>query len=258
MSHEVTIRDLSNFLLEYASTLLGAGVHTARAVRNISRIAESFGYQADMTIFQRNITMSVILYDDDSVRRTSVRKIRQMAFNFDIISRLSALSWRAFDEKLSLAVLQSEYDRIVARKRISLYFLMPLVALANASFCRLFQGDSRAMIIVFVATLVGFLLKHYLTRWKFNHMAVFVFSSFAASLIAALGARNGLSHTPDIALATSVLFLVPGVPLINSIMDLLNGHVLMGISRAVNAGILIICIALGLSASMLILGLDVL
>ena len=46
--------------------------------------------------------------------------------------------------------------------------------------------------------------------------------------------------------------------MINSIFDLLEGHVLVGISRAVNALILIVCIALGLSATMLILGLDML
>lgn len=49
-----------------------------------------------------------------------------------------------------------------------------------------------------------------------------------------------------------------GVPLINSIFDLLEGHVLVGISRAVNALILIVCIALGLSVTLLILGLDTL
>ena len=69
---------------------------------------------------------------------------------------------------------------------------------------------------------------------------------------------NSSSTTPETALGTSVLFLIPGVPLINSIFDLLEGHVLVGISRAVNALILIVCIALGLSATLLILGLDTL
>ena len=63
-----------------------------------------------------------------------------------------------------------------------------------------------------------------------------------------------MGETPQIALGASVLFLIPGVPLINSIIDLLEGYVLIGISRAVNALTLIICIALGLSATLLILG----
>ena len=44
----------------------------------------------------------------------------------------------------------------------------------------------------------------------------------------------------------------------NSIIDILGGHVLIGVSRAMNAGLLIICIAIGLSATLLLLGKDAL
>ncbi|WP_296004102.1 threonine/serine exporter family protein, partial [uncultured Alistipes sp.] len=54
-----------------------------------------------------------------------------------------------------------------------------------------------------------------------------------------------------IALATSPLFLVPGVPLINGVIDIMEGHVLMGGSRLVNALLQIVCIAVGLSATLL-------
>ena len=53
----------------------------------------------------------------------------------------------------------------------------------------------------------------------------FLICSFIASLIASAGFRFHLGTTPETALGTSVLFLIPGVPLINSIFDLLEGHV---------------------------------
>ena len=77
-------------------------------------------------------------------------------------------------------------------------------------------------------------------------------------MVAALGVYFDWGTTQDVALGTSVLFLIPGVPLINSILDILEGHVLIGFSRAINAAILIICIALGLSMTLLILGKEVL
>ena len=57
--------------------------------------------------------------------------------------------------------------------------------------------------------------------------------------------------TAEICLATSPLFLVPGVPLINGIIDILDGHVLIGFSRIVNAMSLIVCIAVGLSMTLI-------
>lgn len=254
----VTIRELSNFLLDFATTLMSSGVHTSRVVRNVTRIAKSFGYEAEMTIFQRHVTLHILHIQDDSVRRTSLRTIQPGAFNFDIISSLSALSWSAHDNHLSLYELREQFNQIVNRPRISRWWVLILVSLANASFCRLFGGDPWAMALVLAATLVGFFIRQEMTRHHINHLAIFIVSAFVASMIAATGTWAALGKTPEIALGTSVLFLIPGVPLINSIIDLLEGYVLIGISRAVNALSLIICIALGLSATLLILGIHTL
>ena len=99
--HPVSVRELANFLLDLSRTLMGAGAHTSRVVRNVTRIAESFGYKVDMTIFQMHITMTIRHAGDDTIRRTSVGKIGPAAFNFDIISQISSLSWEAHDEHLS-------------------------------------------------------------------------------------------------------------------------------------------------------------
>lgn len=58
--------------------------------------------------------------------------------------------------------------------------------------------------------------------------------------------------TSEIALATSVLYLVPGVPLINGVIDIVEGHVLTGFARLTQAALLIVCIAIGLSFTLLL------
>lgn len=251
--HPVTIRDLSAFLLEYASCLMSSGAHTSRVVRNITRIAESFGYKVDMTVFLKHITMTLFCEANDSIRRTSVRTIGSYAFNFSKISQLSSLSWSAYDDHLPFETLKVRYEAIAAEKPYSPWVVLLLVSVANASFCRLFGGDPVAMGVVLVATLVGFFVRQRMTAERINQMAVFIVSAFVASMTAAPAVWLGWGTTPQTALATSVLFLIPGVPLINSILDIIEGHVLIGISRSVNALILIVCIALGLSATLLML-----
>lgn len=255
---ETDIQELSNFLLDFATTLMGVGSHTSRVVRNVTRIAEAFGYSVDMTIFQKNITMTIKHSEDYSIRRTYVRRIPDLALNFRALSELSSLSWEAYDHYLPLEELRRRYVEIATRPRMSRWYVLFLVAFANAAFCRLFGGDLIAMALVWVATLVGFFVRQELASRKVNHMLMFVVCAFTASMITAVGIRFNWGTTEDIALASSVLFLIPGVPLINSILDILEGHVLIGFARAINASILIICIALGLSMTLLILGKEVL
>lgn len=248
------IQEVANFLLDYATLLMGTGVHTSRADRNIRRIAASFGYEVNMMIFSKNLSISITSLVDPSVRRTYVKRTRSGGFNFRIISDLSALSWEAYDQKMPLAELREKYDRIVNRSRLNNFAVLFLVALANASFCRLFNGDLPAMGYVFVATLIAFYVRQRMTAIHLNHMFVWLVCSFLASAIAAGCSYIHPGETPQVAIATSVLFLIPGVPMINSILDILEGYVLMGTSRAINAILLIISISIGLSLTLLLFG----
>ncbi|WP_321480158.1 threonine/serine exporter family protein [uncultured Bacteroides sp.] len=251
------LKELSIFLSDYSTSLMAAGVQTSRIVRNSSRIAESFGFYLDMTIFQKTIIMT--LRDADNAHSYStVNKIKPMALNFAINSRLSTLSWEIYDKQLSLDEIKTKYHEIVNTPRESKWLVLFLVACANASFCRLFQGDATSMAIVFIATIGGFYVRQFLMARHWNHLAIFIISSFVASMIASTGYLCHWGNTPDMALGTSVLYLIPGVPLINSIMDIIDGHVLAGTSRFINACLLIICIAIGLSITILITGISAL
>ena len=245
------LKQVSRFLSDYSTTLMAVGVQTSRVVKNSARIAESFGFETDMTIFQKTIILT-LRDEKNNHSYSSENKIKPMALNFFINSKLSTLSWDAYDNKLSLEELTERFNNIINVPREKDYLVLVLVAIANASFCRLFQGDFSSMLIVFCATLIGFRIRQILFKRHWNHLAVFVICSFIASLIGSFGYLFDFGDTPQIAMGTSVLFLIPGVPMINSIMDIIDGHVLAGTSRFINASLLIISIAIGLSLTMLI------
>lgn len=252
------IHEVSDLLLDFAVSLMGAGTHTSRVARNVSRIASSFGYGIDIIIFQKTVMMTITNIEDNNVRHTSVKKIKPTALNFSTISELSRLSWDVYDGILSLGDIRERYNRIISEPRMSRWAVLGLVACANASFCRLFGGDPVAMGIVFMATLAAFYIRQEMMNRHANHLVVFVICSFFASMIAGLAGFTWPvgTATPQIAMGTSVLFLIPGVPLINGIIDMLEGYVLAGTSRMINACMLIVCIAMGLSLTLLILGID--
>lgn len=179
-----------------------------------------------------------------------------MGLNFKTNMKLSGLSWRAFDNKLPLDELWRIFKKIVTEKRESPWLVLILVSFANACFCRLFDGNLTSMIIVWVATFVGFYIRQQLTRHGLNQLAVFVICSFVSTLIGITDFLYFHGGTEDITLGTSMLYLVPGVPLINGVMDIVDGHALDGIARLTNACLLIICIALGLSATVIMFDID--
>lgn len=243
------LKEITRFLLEYANRLMGSGVHTSRVVRNTVRIGESLNVDVKMSILQH--TMVVSVFDKNGMEACNeVSVIPEFPISFELNAELSALSWEAFDRHLTLEVLREKYNRIISRPKMDPLCTLFLVGFANASFCALFGGDWTARGIVFSATLIGFYIKQVMQKRHVNQYIVFVVSAFVASLAASSSLT--LDTTSEIAIATSVLYLVPGVPLLNGVIDIVEGHVLTGCSRLIRALLLVTCIAVGLSCTLML------
>ena len=111
---------------------------------------------------------------------------------------------------------------------------------------------------VFLGTFCGFLLRQELNRRHAYHYLTVVLSALVASFIVGVGAKLGYEEYPKVALSASVLYLIPGVPFINGMMDVLDGYVLNGISRLLTAVMIVVSITVGLSFSLMSLGLSLL
>ena len=242
------LTDILDFSAEFATYMLGSGVHTSRTIRCVQRIGISQGVCVQLTAFQKSIILTV---RDDESREvlTRVVPIPALPISFERNADMGALSWDAIDDKLTLEEVRARYDHLVSKPRIDSMFVLVTVGFANASFCRLFGGDWTAMSIVFTSTLVGLAAKQRMQAHGMNHFLIFIISAFIASLCASASLRFPCAS--EVAIATSVLFLVPGVPLINGVIDIVEGHILIGCSRLMNAMLLVFCIAVGLSATLL-------
>ena len=249
MNGNEELKDIAKFVADYATCLMGSGVHTSRVVRNSKRIGASLGVLIRITTLHKSLILTVYNAHNDNAY-TEVVDIPELPISFAYNAELSSLSWKAYDQHLPLDVLREEYRQIRTKPNMSPHLVLLLVGLANASFCRLFGGDWNAVGIVFVATLAGFFVRQQMQRRGINHFIVFTTSAFVASMCAS---ATLLFHTTaEIAIATSVLFLIPGVPLINGVIDIVEGYTLTGSSRLMHAFLLIICVAVGLSLPLLL------
>ena len=91
MKSEAELKAVTQFVAEYATRLMGSGVHTSRVVRNTKRLGEALGVRVMVSAFQKVVTFSV--YDDESGRVYSeVADIPPLPISFELNSELSALS----------------------------------------------------------------------------------------------------------------------------------------------------------------------
>ena len=248
------MRGIASFLAEYAALLLGCASTCIRIEKNTKRIAEAFGVNLDIFIMPAHVSVSVWSSDRKGAVMAQ-RKTASCGISFDLNTRLSQLSWEIADYNLDLPTAVAHFESIKATKPTGKWEVLILTSLANSAFCRLFGGDWFAMLIVLVSTLAGYRLKQIMLEDGCDIRLTFLCASFFSASISAGGHIFNIGTTPELAIGTSVLYLIPGVPYINSVSDMIYRHYLCAFSRFLDAAVLTACLSAGLCVGMLILGL---
>lgn len=250
--HSTATGEICSFLAAYSAMMLGCGATCIRLERNVRRMAKAFGRDVSTTIMPRHVHLSVWTPGlNDTV--TIIASVPPVPISFNLNSRLSQLSWEVADCQLDLEQARDRYDRVIASDHQNKWLLLPLVAVANAAFCRLFNGDFTAMAVVFVATLVGYYFKTVLMGARLDLRVVVLVCAFVSALIACGAVLFNLGSTPMVAIGTSVLYLVPGIPFLNSFSDMLDRHYICAFSRFTDAMVLTGCLSAGLCAALMLM-----
>lgn len=247
-----TASELSLLLSRYSAWLIGAGATCIRLEMNVRRIAKTYGREVELSITPRHIHISLWREGETDVV-TSIAAVNHNVISFNTSTRLSELSWEIADGKIGFAEAQSRFCHIIRSDGQSKPLVLLLVSLANASFCRLFGGDWMAMAVVAVATLAGYCLKLLLLGRGVDVRTVMVACSFVSAVLGATDQLFSLGSTPAVALGTSVLYLVPGIPFVNSFSDMLCRHYLCALSRFADAVVLTCCLSAGLCVGILLM-----
>jgi uncharacterized membrane protein YjjP (DUF1212 family) len=90
--------------------------------------------------------------------------------------------------------------------------------------------------VVLVAAAVGQLVRALLQKRNFSRYAVTFICALISGFLAVAGLRLGLTAVAGATLIGSVVYMVPGVPLINGFVEIASGkHLFVGLQRLLDA-----------------------
>ena len=223
------INETLHVLADVVVALHSSGAHYARIVRNVERMAKGLGFEVELVLTFNGIVLT-IFKDKNEGSYTLARSIKLKGINFETVSGISILSWDVLENKISIRRIGKILNRIkrkVVYQKWVLYLLLPL---ASVALCRLFEGDWLQCGITFISTLLGISFLKFLRTKSYNlFFSYFLVTVLSVSSIHLLGAIFNINHIQ--ALSVSVLYLVPGVVLINSFIDYLEGYIEAGSSK---------------------------
>jgi len=250
-----TLRDVIDLSLWAGQMMLQNGAESARVEETVHRLGTALGANwLDILVSPNAILVTTISGEEF---RTKIRRVISMGVNMNIVTEIRTLVHQVERGQIDRAGTREVLTRLsLLKPQYNRWTVVVMIGLGCAAFSRLFGGDWPVFVVTFVAASIAQFVRQELQRHHFNSLIVVVVTSFVASLIAGLASLFKLSPHPQTALIASVILLVPGIHLVNSMRDLIAGHLVTGIVRGMVGGMVSLGIALGLITAMRLLGIS--
>ena len=238
-------------LLNIGKLLMECGADTNRIIEEMLKAATFMGIPHDYLNIHISYTtiMVNLLHKERSI--TVFRKTPVHVPNMAMINAVSKLTWRAFERHYSLTTYEQLISRLDSTIPIYPDWIKGIAcALGSAGLAFLYSGDMIAFIVTVICSLIGYFTRTLSVRLGCNEYVGIALGGFAA-MVSAYGFYSHIEQASLVyVLVCCTLFMIPGVPLINSVIDTINNHILSGITRAIRTILIVGSMTLGMAMAL--------
>ena len=253
----ILLRRKLDLLLRTGKLLLESAADTNRIEQNMKRIAAYMGIPEEKLHLDIRWNIIMVNVSDERHSFSKFQKCENHGINMTVISQISNLSWKAIEQNYSLDRYEEELNTIACHPRNYTPYIIAIGAgFACGGFCKLFGGDWIAFLYASICAFIGFRLRTRCIEFGINTYMSLAITAFISSCLAYASSYSGLSSTPYHPLLACTLFIIPGVSLINFVDDMIDNHLVMGITRAVNTIMIFGAMTFGIAFAMQILIMD--
>ena len=258
-----TLRRKLDLLLRTGQILMESSADTSRVKRNMERTAAYLGLPKENLHMNIDYYMLQVNVSDEYHSFSKMQRCDKHVINMLAIQEVSKLSWRAIQKDYSLDKHEEELEKIANGKHYYKDWIIAIGAgLACGGFCIQFGCDWTAFFYASIAAILGNRLRMFLNHSGSNLYANFAVAAFVSTILAWLSSFLStptvqaalpeflrpilFTETPWHPLLACALYIVPGVPLINAVNDLLDNHINTGLVRAMNTLLIVIAMSFGI------------
>lgn len=256
LSHEEQQR-ITRLCVRCALLLMQYGAESVVVVDLTKRLGVALGVGGVECGLSFNAITLTTLYNGHCI--TTVRNTVHQGINVSILVQIQQIvldveRQRQAGGRDEHAVTHTEkrldnIDRTTYPNTLMAFF----VGTSCACFAYLNGGGLAISLITLVAGFCAIRTRMYLSAHHFNPFVVVIITAFVATLLGAVAYFLELGVNADVAVASSVLLLVPSFPIINALSDILKGYINMGVGRWMFATMLTLSACVGIVIALILL-----
>lgn len=240
-------KKLMNFALTVGELMLKSGAETYRVEDTINRILKTSNYTGIHSFVTPTGLFATINDDnDDHEPLTYIRRIDAREIHLSKIESANRISRDYCNHLIDLEEAFSLIRSVQKEKFYHPLIMVPSIGLAAGLFSIVLGGSIDDGIVTLVSGLILALLQQFLSLYTLPKFFMDLIGSFIATMVSLLIYHIvGYGSHLDLIIISSIMPLVPGVAITNAVRDTLNGDLVSGSARILDAFIVAASIATG-------------
>lgn len=244
-------RSVSRLIAQAGQMLLAHGAESTLVAGIMQRMGLACNMDEVEVALTANSLVVTTVFQEHCI--TTARRCQDRGINMKVVTQIQRICIMLEKGILDLSLAQKKLNQI-SPERYPRWIVIIMIGLSCGAFAHLAGGDWTVFAMTFLSSAVGMSVRLEIAHRHFNPLLNFAITAFVTSLLSAQAVIYQLGNKPTLVMACSVLMLVPGFPLINSVADMLKGYINTGIARFMMATLLTLATCLGIIASMFVTG----
>ena len=237
------INRILNFTSNAGKIMLQSGGETYRVEETIARMCQSFSVD-DVDVFASPTAVMVSIMMDGKIYSV-VKRISSRSIDLNKVHNINSLSRIIYKERPSIEFCEKELEKFCKNDSYSIKTTLLYSGVATSAFAVLFGGGIIDFIGAFIIGILTKSLSLFLNKSSLNEFFINSICGALISIYSILLLNLGIIGDLNKVVAGSIMLLVPGLSLTNSIRDILEGQLLAGLSKAAEALFIGISTAVG-------------
>ena len=230
--------------LDIGEQMLLSGAEVGRVEDSMRLICTAYGCtRVDAFTITSSIVVSLITADGKHITQT--RRINGGKTDLTKVHRLNDLSRKICMEKPDYDFVESRISAICSAKIYPLWFEALASAMIAGAFTMFFGGSVSDGLAACLLGFLCFYMTHIMEKAGMNQVFVNVSATFLLCLLSSGMTRIGAGESADKMMIGTIMLLIPGIGLTNSVRDLISGDIMSGLLRFFNSLLVAAAIAAG-------------
>lgn len=241
-----------DFTVKLSRDMIYSGANIERVQHTIDRITHTYGlHHVCMDVMSSKVNVAAKDAEGNYAQRQI--SVAPQAIDLARLQKLNALSYDVTDKLPDPKLLKGMLDNVQSQSFPKYITLLGFI-IAMACLGRMFGGHVQELLIIELNTILLYGLSLAFSHVKINKIITNFISMFIVTLIGIFFVYIKFVNNFYTIIITNAFFLIPGIPMVNSVRNIICGNEMNGIIDLLKVVLEVVAIVSGIAAAFALFG----